>query len=83
MGYGLASSEARMHILDFLHNKIMTTFCIEVRADAICSAAARRPLFIGGGGARFSATRRRRRGVLRLLTQFHTFCSVYFYSLPV
>jgi hypothetical protein len=23
---------------------------VEVRADAICSAAARRPLFIGGGG---------------------------------
>jgi hypothetical protein len=41
-------------------------------------AAARRLISVGGGGARFSAARRRRRGVLRLLTQFHTFCSVYF-----
>jgi hypothetical protein len=26
----------------------------EVRADTICSAAARRPLFIGGGGTPFN-----------------------------
>jgi hypothetical protein len=65
----------------YCYHKILFSFpVVEVRADAICSAAARRPLFIGGGGgARFSAARRRR-GVLRLLTQFHTFCSVYFYS---
>jgi hypothetical protein len=42
--------------------------------------AARRLISVGGGGARFSAARQRRRGVLRLLTQFHTFCSVYFHS---
>jgi hypothetical protein len=34
---------------------------VEVRADAICSAAARRPLFIGGGGAPFNFCRRRRK----------------------
>jgi hypothetical protein len=34
---------------------------LEVRADAICSAAARRPLFIGGGGAPFNFCRRRRK----------------------
>jgi hypothetical protein len=50
------------------------------RIDLYLSAAARRLISVGGGGARFSAARRRRRGVLRLLTQFHTFCSVYFYS---
>jgi hypothetical protein len=33
---------------------------VKVRADAICSAAARRPLFIGGG-APFNFCRRRRR----------------------
>jgi hypothetical protein len=50
------------------------------RVDLYLSAAARRLISVGGGGARFSAARRRRRGVLRLLTQFHSFCSVYFYS---
>jgi hypothetical protein len=35
---------------------------VEVRADAICSAAARRPLFIGGG-APFNFCRRRRRKI--------------------
>jgi hypothetical protein len=33
---------------------------VEVRADAICSAAARRPLFIGGGGAPFNFCRQRK-----------------------
>jgi hypothetical protein len=46
----------------------------------LSAAAARRLISVGGGGARFSAARRRRRGVLRLLTQFHTFCSVHFYN---
>jgi hypothetical protein len=49
------------------------------RIDLYLSAAARRLISVGGG-AIFSAARRRRRGVLRLLTQFHTLCSVYFYS---
>jgi hypothetical protein len=47
--------------------------------DLHLSTAAARRLIPVGGGARFSAARWRR-SVLRLLTQFHTFCSVYFYS---
>jgi hypothetical protein len=34
---------------------------VEVRADAICSAAVRRPSFVSGGGALFNFCRRRRK----------------------
>jgi hypothetical protein len=51
---------------------------VDLYLSAAAAAAARRLISVGDGGARFSAARRRRRGVLRLLTQFHTFCSVYF-----
>jgi hypothetical protein len=44
----------------------------------LSAAAARRLISVGGSGARFSAARSQRRGVLKLLTQFHSFCSVFF-----
>jgi hypothetical protein len=54
------------------------------RVDLYLSAAAAcRLISVSGGGVRFSAARRRRRGVLRLLTQFHTFYSVNFYSFTI
>jgi hypothetical protein len=36
---------------------------LEVRADAVCSAAACRPSFIGGGSAPFNFCQRRRRKI--------------------
>jgi hypothetical protein len=44
------------------HSSI-TSIQLEVRADVICSAAARRPLFIDGSGAPFNFCRRRRRKI--------------------
>jgi hypothetical protein len=46
-------------ILIILYRYVSQQFTLEVRADAICSAAARRPLFNGGGGAPFSFCRQR------------------------
>jgi hypothetical protein len=58
---------------------------VEVRADAICSAAVHRPLSTAarrlisvGGGTRFLASRRQRRGVL---TPIFTPDTSYFYFL--